>query len=111
MAVCVGPDHNLRRTPVEIPVTLQNITDNRQDLLKELNSRQAIVRDFVRGVAKHYKTGFYLFGKPGTAKTHTVKAVMEEVGEVYTYQRGHLTPLGLFELIADHTDEVIVLDD
>jgi alkylated DNA repair dioxygenase AlkB len=35
----------------------------------------------------------------------------KEIREPYTYQRGHLTPMGLFELIAEHPDDVIVLDD
>ncbi len=92
--------------------TLQHIIDNRSFLLAELHQRQAIVRDYVRGVAGQYATGLYLFGRPGTAKTHTVQAVLEgEIRELYTYQRGHLTPMGLFELIASHTDEVVVLDD
>lgn len=93
-------------------VTLQYIIDNREILVAELNRRQAIVRDYVRGVARQYSTGLYLFGRPGTAKTHTVRSVLdEEIREIYTYQRGHLTPMGLFELIAAQTDEVIVLDD
>ena len=93
-------------------MTLQHIVDNRSALLAELHRRQAIVRDYVRGVARQYATGLYLFGRPGTAKTHTVRAVLEEeIRELYTYQRGHLTPMGLFELIAEHADEVIVLDD
>jgi hypothetical protein len=93
-------------------VTLQHIIDNRGVLLAELHRRQAIVRDYVRGVARQYATGLYLFGRPGTAKTHTVRAVLEqEIKEIFTYQRGHLTPMGLFELIASHADEVIVLDD
>jgi hypothetical protein len=92
--------------------TLQHILDNRGVLLAELNQRQAIVRDYVRGVARRYATGLYLFGRPGTSKTHTVRAVMEgEIREPYTYQRGHMTPMGLFELIAAHPDAVIVLDD
>jgi hypothetical protein len=63
-------------------------------------------------VAGHYSTGLYLFGRPGTAKTHTVRATLEkEIQELYCYQRGHLTPMGLFELIGEHRDEVIVLDD
>jgi hypothetical protein len=91
---------------------LKHMIDHRGDLLAELNRREGIVRDYVRGVARQYATGLYLFGRPGTAKTHTVRAVMEgEIREMYTYQRGHLTPMGLFELIATHTDEVIVLDD
>lgn len=93
-------------------VTLQHIIDNRGGLLAELHRRQSIVRDYVRGVARQYATGLYLFGRPGTAKTHTVRAVLEqEIREIFTYQRGHLTPMGLFELIASHADEVIVLDD
>jgi len=84
----------------------------RGKLLAELNSLQGIVRDFARGVAHHYGTGLYLFGRPGTAKTHTVRKLMEqEIREPYTYQRGHLTPMGLFELIAEHPDDLIVLDD
>jgi hypothetical protein len=93
-------------------ITLQHIIDHRDALLAELNRRQAIVRDYVRGVAKQYSTGLYLFGRPGTAKTYTVRNVLdEEIREIYTYQRGHLTPMGLFELIAEQADEVIVLDD
>jgi hypothetical protein len=34
-----------------------------------------------------------------------------EIKEIYVYQRGHLTSMGLFELIAQHPDETIVLDD
>jgi hypothetical protein len=97
---------------VDSSATLQHIIDHRDALLAELSRRQAIVRDYVRGVARQYATGLYLFGRPGTAKTHTVRKVLdEEIREIYTYQRGHLTPMGLFELIAQHTDEVIVLDD
>jgi hypothetical protein len=88
------------------------ILDNRAALLTELGGRQAVLRDYVRGVARQYTTGFYLFGRPGTAKTHTVRWVLEEeIREIYVYQRGHLTPVGLFELIAEHPDKVIVLDD
>jgi hypothetical protein len=95
-----------------VDLTLQHIIDNRASLLSDLKRRQAIVRDYVRAVPRQYATGLYLFGRPGTAKTHTVKAVMEkEIAEPYVYQRGHLTPMGLFELIGEHRDEVIVLDD
>jgi hypothetical protein len=93
-------------------LTLQHILDNRAPLLAELNRRQGIVRDFVRAVPQQYATGLYLFGRTGTAKTHTVRTVLEkEIGEHFVYQRGHLTPMGLFELLAEHPDDVIVLDD
>ena len=92
-------------------LTLQYIIDSQKSLLAELNRLQAYVRDYARGVVQRYATGVYLFGRPGTAKTHTVRAVLEEAREPFTYQRGHLTPVGLFDLIAEHPNEVIVLDD
>jgi hypothetical protein len=99
-------------TIVDATLTLNHIMENRGGLLAELDRRKGIVRDYVRGVARGYATGLYLFGRPGTAKTHTVRAVLEqEIREIFTYQRGHITPMGLFELIAEHSDEVIVLDD
>jgi hypothetical protein len=97
---------------VEHRNTIDYFTQNRDALLAELRARQALVRDYVRGVARQYDTGLYLFGRPGTAKTHTVRAILEgEIREPYAYQRGHLTPVGLFELLGQHADEVIVLDD
>ena len=71
--------------------TLDNIRENAVGLLAELDRRQAVVRDMVRGVARQYATGLYLCGRPGTAKTHTVRRVLEqEIREPYVYQRGHI---------------------
>ena len=42
---------------------------------------------------------------------HGAPILEGEIREPYIYQRGHLTPMGLFELIAGQADEVIVLDD
>ena len=93
-------------------LTVNLINQNRDRLLDELRKRQAVIRDRVRGVARKRYSGLYLYGAPGTAKTHSVRAVLDrEIQEIYAYQRGHLTPLGLFELLKEHRDEVIVLDD
>jgi hypothetical protein len=95
-----------------VDLNLQHIIDHRVALLAELKRRQGIVRDFVRGVAREYATGLYLYGRPGTAKTYIVRAVLDqEIREPYVYQTGHLAPLGLFGLLAKYRDEVIVLDD
>ena len=79
--------------------------------LHSLQQRLAVVRDRVRGVARGHYTGFYLFGRPGTSKTHTVRMTLDELGIPYEYHSGHLTPMGLFDLLAQHHDRVIVLDD
>jgi hypothetical protein len=91
---------------------LAHIIENQEALLAELNTRQNVLRDHVRGVARDYKPGFYLFGRPGTGKTRAVRDVLErQLKEPYQYRRGHLTPIGLFELIEEHPQSVIVLDD
>src|SRR5438093_1345000 len=93
-------------------LTVEYVEANRERLLAELDARNRIVRDFVRGVARHYATGCYLYGPPGTSKTHTVRDVLEaQVKTPYVYRRGHLTPLGLYQLLESHADQVIVLDD
>lgn len=78
---------------------------------EELNRRLAVVRDRVRGVAKGHHSGFYLFGRPGTSKTYTVRKTLDEIGQRYCYHDGHLTPMGLFDLLGEEHDRVIVLDD
>lgn len=86
-------------------------TDESMAALRELDRRLAVVRDRVHGVALRRHTGFYLFGPPGTAKTFTVRTTLADLGVSYHYQVGHLAPLGLFGLLAERHDQVIVLDD
>jgi hypothetical protein len=81
------------------------------DDLLELNQRQSVVRDRVRGVAHGHSTGFYLFGRPGTAKTHTVLRALDACGREFKYISGHITAMGLYELLAKHNSGVLVLDD
>jgi hypothetical protein len=91
--------------------TLNHISANRKALLDELSSRQAIVRNMVRSVARGYATGLYLFGPPGTAKTYTVKQTLDhEFPEVPVYRSGQLTLMGLFDLITENPDKLFVLD-
>lgn len=79
--------------------------------LEGLNRRLSVIRDRVSGVAMKSHNGFYLFGRAGTSKTHTVRTTLEGIGTKYEYHSGHLTPIGLFELLDTHHDRVIVLDD
>lgn len=79
--------------------------------LEELDRRLSVIRDRVRGVARRHYSGFYLFGPPGTSKTFTVRQTLAEAGVASHYTKGHLTPMGLFELLAEHRDRIIVLDD
>ncbi|MCE9560431.1 MAG: hypothetical protein K8U57_00090 [Planctomycetes bacterium] len=92
-------------------LSIEYISKNKTKLLADLDRRQAILRDNVRSVALNYSTGLYLHGRPGTAKTHTVRATLDTIQEAYVYRRGHITPGGLFELLEEYPDSTIVLDD
>jgi hypothetical protein len=95
---------------IRSPAT-SSLAEAGQSPLVDLNSRLTIIRDRVRGVALGHHTGFYLFGRPGTSKTYTVKTTLDELGVKYVYVDGHLTPMGLFELLDEQHDRIIVLDD
>jgi hypothetical protein len=81
------------------------------DALQELERQLAVVRDRVRGVARRHYTGFYLFGRPGTSKTYTVRTTLDELRILYEYHLGYLTPMGLFDLLDEHHDRILLRDD
>jgi hypothetical protein len=93
-------------------ITLEYIIENRASLLAELTCQQAVMQDFVRSVALQYALGGYFWGPPRMGKTRIIREVLEtEIREPYVYKRGNLAPMGLFDLLDQHPDEVIVLDD
>ena len=77
----------------------------------ELNKQITVVKDRVRGVVHRMSNGLYLHGRPGTSKTHTVRSTLDLLAVNYTASSGHLTPIGLFDLLAENEDRIIVLDD
>jgi len=85
------------------------ITSHEPTPLERLNQKLAIVRDRVRAVAHQLSNGLYLFGPPGTGKTYTVRTVLAE--HDYFYHKGHLAPVGAFEMIEEHPAKTLVLDD
>jgi hypothetical protein len=79
--------------------------------LKELRNKQSLIRDRIRAVVRGHANGIYLHGRPGLSKTYLVRTTLENLGTRYAYSNGHVTPLGLFELIEESPNSVIVLDD
>ena len=81
------------------------------DQYASLMRQVKIVKDRVRGVVHRKCNGVYLYGRPGTSKTHTVCTTLDNLAVNYAYSNGHLTPIGLFDLIMENRDRVIVIDD
>jgi hypothetical protein len=79
--------------------------------LETLHRQQSLIRDRVRAVVHGEANGIYLHGRPGSSKTYIVRTTLENLGQRYTYSNGHLTPIGLFGLIEENPQSVIVLDD
>lgn len=76
-----------------------------------LMTQVKIVKDRVRGVVHGKHTGLYLYGREGTGKTFTVCDLLDRLAVSYSYTSGHLTPIGLFDLICENRSRVIILDD
>jgi len=86
---------------------------NRPDteLLDSFNGRLDVIRDRTRGVANRYYTSTYIVGRPGTSKTFTVKQELDELDVPYVIRNARMTGMGLFDLLHDNPEHVIVLDD
>ena len=86
-------------------------TDPELVALAELDKKLLVARDRIRMVARGQTPGFYWHGRPGTCKTHTVLAVLDEMGVNYHYHKGNITQGGLLEIMEKYHDWIIVLDD
>jgi len=82
-----------------------------QELLHSFEMKQQLIRDRVASVVHGYHTATYLVGRPGTSKTHTVREELERLEEPWIYQNARMTPMGLFDFVAEHPEHIIVLDD
>ena len=70
-----------------------------------------LIHDRTTGVALEYHTGVYLTGRPGTGKTWTVERALEDSGVPYLIKNARLSPMGLWKVLKNHPEHVVVLDD
>lgn len=87
-----------------------NVNKFEGDLIK-LEKKFDLIRDRVRGVALKNDTGFFLFGRGGIGKSHTVTSELEATRTRWKLLNSHVTAIGLFDFLRAHHDHVIVLDD
>ena len=79
--------------------------------LETLRRKQALIKDRIRSVVHQEANGVYLHGRPGSSKTYLIRTTLEGLGQRYAYSNGFVTPVGLFDLIEENPQSVIVLDD
>ena len=80
-------------------------------LITDFEAKLQLIRDRVASVAHGYHTGCYLVGRPGTSKTYTVRQELDRMEEPSLYRNARMTPWGLFCVLADHPEHIIVIDD
>ncbi len=87
------------------------MTTKTNTALEDLRKLQSLIKDRIRSVVHGEAHGMYLHGRPGSSKTRLVRSTLDMLGAAHAYSLGHVTPIGLFELLASHPDQIIVLDD
>ncbi len=89
----------------------QNFEAEDQASLAAFNELQTLLSDRVASVAHGYQLGAYIVGRPGTSKTRTVVATLDRLKVPYVLKNAKMTAAGLWKLLQDHPEGVIVLDD
>lgn len=82
----------------------------------DINKRFEMVAQLVRVVASKQLPGMLITGTGGLGKTYTVMQVLNMMGlvedEDYFLVKGaKLTPIAFYELVHEHQDKLIILDD
>lgn len=99
------------REGVALKRVIPNASPETQQHLRRYDALRRELYDRVIGVAERYQTGFYLLGRGGIGKTYNVEHPLCQLGKPFVMRTALMTPLGLFSLLKDHPDKIIVLDD
>lgn len=80
-----------------------------------VTDRFEYLQDLVHMVAKKVQPSVMLTGTPGVGKSYLVQKTLNAAGleedEDYVVCKGHSSPMGLYQLLHDHRDQLIVFDD
>ena len=104
-------DHEMNVTAMKPDHKADTLSAADEILVQEFEGKLQLVRDRVASVALGYHTGCYLVGRPGISKSFTVKEELARSSRPWVTQNARMTPMGLFDFLADHPEHVIVLDD
>lgn len=107
----------LTKQQIDNPIEeIQMIND---DTLKHnINERFNMMETLVQGVIDEHIKSMIISGSPGVGKTFTLNKMLQQAQDnddiaSYTLFGGHLSPLGLYQLLYENSSpgDVIVLDD
>lgn len=88
-----------------------DLSSDDQGYLMDFEHLRDLLRDRVRGVAERYHVGSYIVGRPGSSKTHTAKETLDSLDTPWILRNGRMSAMGLWELLHEHPEHTVVLDD
>jgi hypothetical protein len=91
--------------------TCPTLSTEDQEHLQNFESMRHLLRDRVRSVAQHYHVGCYITGRPGSSKTFTVVEELARLGTPWTLRNSRMSAAGLYELLHEHPEHTVVIDD
>lgn len=87
------------------------LSNHDQEHLRRLEHLWDLIRDRTRAAAEGYQNGCYIAGPPGTGKSHIVTTTLEGMPRPWAYRNARMSPMGLYQLLEEHPESTIVLDD
>src|SRR5688572_24811727 len=87
------------------------LTGRDNELTGQFDRLLQLIRDRTNSVVFKHATGVYITGRSGTGKTHAVTSELAAASTLWFAHNARLTPMGLFELVYEHPNHIIVLDD
>jgi len=88
-----------------------SLTPADQKHVAALEQKLQVVRDFTGSVASGRTYGFFLWGKGGVGKSHTVIEELERLKVPYKLFNSRMTGRGLFNALEEFPDAVHLLED
>lgn len=87
------------------------LTPEDRELVRQLERQFGLIRARTQTAVYGHGTAVYLTGRPGTGKTYMVTAELAKHDVPWFLHNARLTPMGLYELLRQHPEHVMVLDD
>ena len=79
--------------------------------LESFDALRDQIRFVTTGVAENYQVGVYLLGRPGTGKSFTVLETLKALDVPHYYCNSRMSAMGLWHVLKDHPEHVVVIDD
>lgn len=79
--------------------------------LESIEKKFQLIRDRVAAVVTGTATGFFLYGPGGVSKSYTVIQQLERMRADYAVYNSRGTGRGLFNILKEHPDSIVVLED